>query len=138
MNKRQSERRDKEKKRKTNNRPRGEVLVREKINEPILVSGDAQVSSPCGLHCGDREQPKNLLLHPPDRGASSLSESEDCTVEVLTGVLDTCGNNSDVATLSCQYCKKKPSSASVVYPGILQHVGIESQIAPNAKRFFEI
>ena len=112
-------------------------MTSDKFNEPILVSGDAQVSSPCGLHCGDREQPKNLLLHPPDRGANSLSESEDCTVEVLTGVWILAVTTA-MWQLYLASIAKKPSSASVAYPGILQHVGTESQIAPNAKRFFEI
>ena len=81
-------------------------MTSDKFNEPILVSGDAQVyvSSPCGLLCGDREQIGYCTR--PDRGASYLTESEDCTVKVLTGVLDTNGNNSDATTLFCQYCKK--------------------------------
>ena len=100
------------------------------INEPILVSGDAQVSSLCGMHCGDREQPKSLLLHPPDRGASSLSESDDCTVEVLAGVSDTCGNNSDAATLSCQFCKKTLQAQVWLIPASCNMSGSKAKLPP--------
>ena len=45
-----------------------------KTTNPILVSGDAQVSSPCGSHCGDRERPISQLLHPPDRDGKDVED----------------------------------------------------------------
>ena len=73
-----------------------------KTTNPILVSGDAQVSSPCGSHCGDRERPISQLLHPPDRDGKDV---EDDAIRVLTGVTATYGKNT-ADGFSCQFCGK--------------------------------
>ena len=102
----------------------------------MLVSGDAQLSSPRGMRCSARALPTSLRLHLPEE----TDEVVDSSVHVHTGVLATDGL---ADKLTYQHCGRKFKRGC----GLAQHLKSCSKrplphsnpdlVCPDCQRVFQ-